>query len=326
MKKASLLFLTAILTCSSFAQKTTFNVKKVSLTKWNTTDGIYYTQVPGANLGATSFEVINSKQIAFLCNSKSEIAIINTINGKVTKRFSVSFAPRDFVFDNNLFYVLSEYKVAIYNQSGIIINTIDFNRTYVGVERISRYNNSTYLVLPSGNSVLIETSGKKVEPKELEGRMTSTGSQVSPKLEGENNYKLLFRSPLGNQFQKSFTVKNKIAGVFVIDATANRVIIDVQSYLSESPIKVERKIVSIEISETGFGEIKSEIKIPDVYYVLSNKDFSVTPKGTLYNMLATPEGVFIYSLVESRVGKSYPKTLQSSTYNSNEHLMRIEEK
>lgn len=325
MKKNYLLFLVTLFTCSAYAQRATFSVKKVSSTKWNTSDGIYYTQVPGANLGVTSFELISNRQIAFLSNSKNEIVIVNSNTGKAEKRFSVSIAPRDFCYDNKMFYVLSEYKVSIYSMDGKLNNSIDFDRKFIGVERLKRQNNSTYLILPTGNSLLIETNGQKIEPKETFGRVVSYGNNIAIRLNGNNSYSITGNSLLGNYFEKTFTTTNKVAGVFVVDANANQVILDVQTYLSESPIKVERKIVSIKTNKAGFGNIIAEIKIPDMYYVISNKDFSLSKKGNLYNMITTPDGVFVYLLTESKNGNPYPKSLLTQAYHFNDHLINIEE-
>ena len=86
----------------------------------------------------------------------------NNADGKRIKNFPVAFAPRDFSYDKNKFYVLTEYKIDVYDESGKTINSFDFNRKYVGVERIARYNNSTYLILPSGNSLLVESNNQSV--------------------------------------------------------------------------------------------------------------------------------------------------------------------
>lgn len=306
--------------------QTVLSVEKVSSTKWNSPDGIAYKQVPGANLGAMSFEILTNNRIAFLCNSSSEIVIVNNADGKRIKNFPVAFAPRDFSYDKNKFYVLTEYKIDVYDESGKTINSFDFNRKYVGVERIARYNNSTYLILPSGNSLLVESNNQSVEPKEIAGCITSLGNQVTIKQSGISNYMVTLISPTGSKVENSYQTDKKVAGVFVIGTTINRLILDVQTYLSENPIKVERKIVSIEINKTSLGKIVSEINVPNVYYVLSNKDFSLSSNGTVYNMVTAPEGIFVYSLTESKSGNGYPNFLTDRAYHFNDHLIRTEDK
>ena len=308
------------------ASQPVLSVEKVSSTKWNSPDGIAYKKVPGANLGAMAFEILNNNRIAFLCNSSSEIAIVNTADGKTVNKFPVTFAPRDFSYDKNKFYVLTEYKIDVYDESGKANNSFDFNRRYVGVERIARYNNSTYLLLPNGNSLLVESNNQSVEPKEIDGCITSLGNQVTIKQNGISNYIVTLISPTGNKLENTFQADKKVAGVFVVGTTSNRIVLDVQTYLSENPIKVERKIVSIEINKAGLGKIVSEIKVPNIYYVLSNKDISLLPNGTVYNMVTAPEGIFVYSLIESKSGNGYPKFLTDRAYHFNDHLIRTEGK
>ena len=106
--------------------------------------------------------------------------------------------------------------------------------------------------------------------------------------------------------------------------TAGRVILDVQTFISESPISVERQIVGTLFSPTGLEKAVSEIKVPNVYYVLSSKDFLISDSGTLYNMVTAPEGVFLFALKESSSGESntsnYPSFIATQSYHFNDHL------
>src|SRR6267378_3621911 len=67
------------------------NINQEAFVEWNTLTGIPYKQVPGANLGATSFEILDSNRIAFLCNSTNEIIITNKVNTNASQRFQVAF-------------------------------------------------------------------------------------------------------------------------------------------------------------------------------------------------------------------------------------------
>src|ERR1051325_12083945 len=84
----------------------TFDVKQISFTPWDMSDGIPFWQMPGGDLGATSFHVLDDKEIAFLCGQSEEIRMIDRLSGKVIKRFSVLPFPRNFVYDKGLYYVL----------------------------------------------------------------------------------------------------------------------------------------------------------------------------------------------------------------------------
>jgi len=333
MKKITLITFFTLFACLCFSQnnvlKAAFDVRKISFTKWDTHNGILYTQVPGANLGPTSFEVLDKNRIAFLCNSSNEIIVISSTNGEVISRFPVEFAPRDFSYDRGQYYILSEFNVDIYDESGKIVNNLSFSNTHVGIERITRFNNSTFLLLPSGNSLMIESNGKPIEPKKIDGWITSSGYRVVSKISGSNTYNVTLYSLSGVKSDCEFRTEKAVAGVFVIGTSSNRVLLDVQTYLSENPISVERKIVSVGISDSCLNKIVTEIVIPNVYYVLSNKDFSVSPQGQTYNMITTPKGVFIFSLSEPESEKEvihpYPDFITKESYQFNDHLLKVEE-
>lgn len=305
-----------------------FDVQQISSTAWNTPDGIVYTQVPGANLGATSFEVLGNSRIALLCNSTGELVIVNTADGKAIQRFPVAFAPRDFVYDKGEFYVLSQLQVDVYDEIGNVMNSFAFPQNYAGVERMARYNGATWLLLPSGKSAMIETDGQVVEPIELEGWITSSGNRVATKLAGENTYIIKLFTESDGESESSFQTDKKVAGAYVVGVTKDRIYLDVQTFLSESPISVERKIVSIEIQSMTLDKIVAEIKVPDVCYVLSNKDISVFADGTLYTMITDEEGIFIFSLSEITTGKGinrpFPDFLTNKSYHFNDHLIKVE--
>ena len=173
---------TTVLLAQNTKSNTGVFVKELSSTKWNTPEGIPYVTAPGVNLGITSFEMLDENRIAYLCNATNEIIITKTASGVATKKFSVSSAPRDFIYDKGFFYVLFERQVTVYNESGKTSNSFSFPDSYIGVERIARYNNETYLLLPSGNCAKIESSGKIITPQEFEGWIISTGDFISTKL------------------------------------------------------------------------------------------------------------------------------------------------
>jgi len=308
----------------------TFEVTQLSFAAWNTTDGLTYKQGPGANLGATSFDVIDVNHVAFLCNSSSEIIITDMKSGKVVSKFNAGIAPNDFAYDNGKYYVLNDFSIGIYNASGKLTNTVEYSREYLGVKRLTRYYNSTYLLLPNGNSLQVESNGLSVTTKEIEGSISSNGNRVVTQITGDYSYTVAFITPSGNKTQNTFTSKLKVAGVFVVGATPDKVIIDVQSYISENPIQVERKIQSISFSKAGKGNVVAEITIPEMYFVLSSKEFYVSGSGTLYNMVTSPIGAFVFNLSEVQAGTktvaTYPEAIMARTYHFNDHLINPEEK
>ena len=299
-----------------------WNVKEISMTKWGGQDGLPYMAAPGVNLGATSFEVLPENKIAFLSSASNEIIITDKSTGKAIKKIPVSFAPRDFVYDNGLFYVLNEQLVTVYNEAGTIIKKLEFPNTYLGVERLARFNNSTYLLLPSGNSLKIEST------KEYEGWITFSGNFVLTKLNGGNSYSFKVITADGKSYEKTLNTDKIVAGIYVVGATDNRIFLDVQTYITESPISVERNIIAVELTSSGLGNIVTSIKVPDCYYVLSNNDFHVSANGNILNMITTPQGAFVFSLTEIKSGKAmgYPSSILAAQYHFNDHLITVDAK
>ncbi|HEV7231211.1 MAG TPA: hypothetical protein VGO45_07785 [Bacteroidia bacterium] len=304
------------------------NVRPVSVSSWNSPDGLPYKEFPGVNLGVTSFEMMGTDRIAFLSNASDEIIITDQGSGKAVSRFAVAFAPRDFAYDRGAFYVLNERSLTVYTSNGNILNTVSLPADALGVEHLARYGNESYLQLPSGNSLKIESAGQACEPRESEGWVTGAGHFVKTGISG-NSYSVVVNTVSGQRFEKTFQAgSRKTAGVYVTGAMADKIYLDVQTYISESPIQVERHIVAIGLNKDGLGSVSSDIKIPDCYYVLSNTDLRVTAGG-LHNMITAPSGVFVYSLSESGDVASkgaYPPAIEKIKYHFNEHLVPAETK
>lgn len=317
-------------TNAAASQQPLFEVTQLSAAAWNMVDGLPYKQVPGVNLGATSFQVLNANHIAYLCNSSAEIIVTDAKNGKAISKFSAGIAPRDFTYDNGKYFVLNDFSVGVYDASGKLTNTIEYSKQYLGVVRLTRYNNATYLLLPNGNSLQIESNGAPITGTETKGIITSTGKRVLTQMTSDNSYTVTVITTDSNKTQSTFTTEKKVAGVFVVGATNDRVIVDVQCYTSENPVGVERKIQSISFTQTGIGNAVAEIKVPQMYYVLASKEFYVSTSGILYHMITSPSGVFVFTLAEAEAGTKpvtvYPQAITAQTYHFNEHLINPEEK
>ncbi len=285
-----------------------FNVLQISKSEWNTPDGIPYIQVPGANLGATAFQILDKNRIAYLCNSTSEIIITDQSTGKAIDKFKVSVAPRNFVYENGKFYVLSGYKVTAYDEIGNELIKCPYPMSYQGIERLVRFNDATYLLLPAGNSLMIEDCGVSIEPVELKGVVTENGYFISSQITGNSSYSIKISTSVDNTMEKTYATDKKTAGVFIVGATEKRIFLDVQTFISENPVSVERTIISINLRENELGAVITEIVIPKSYYIIPSKDFYVSETGKVYNMMTSPQGVFIFSLTETKTGKvqGYP--------------------
>ncbi|MFI5149660.1 MAG: hypothetical protein ACHQRM_07995 [Bacteroidia bacterium] len=329
MKKLSLLLFSMVgILAAVYSQqaptvkKTTFSVKELSKSAWNTADGIPYKQVPGANLGVTSFVIMDNNRVAYLSDASNEILLVDRTNGKTNSKFTVKPGPRDFVYEQGVFFLLGENKVYLYDETGKLNREIAFPGTYLGVGRIARHNKATWLLLPSGNSVELETG------KQVTGWITSGNHSVSAVLSGGNSYTLSVIQPDGKKSEKTFQTDKKTAGVYIIGSDKDRIILDVQTYVSESPIRVERHLIALSLHHGVIGDLTSDIKIPDCYYVLSGREFILGNTGTVYHMITSPKGVNLYSLTETELvkAKSYPADVSSILYHFNDHLSGASEK
>jgi hypothetical protein len=304
------------------------NVQEISVSKWNTPEGLAYKEVPGVNLGVTSFEQINATEMAYLSNAANEINITNIGTGRVIRRFPVLFAPRDFVYDQGFFYVLAERAMNVYDNKGEVVNTFNLPASALGVERICRFGNETFLLLPSGNSLKIESAGKTSDASELSGWITQQGHFVSASMQG-NTYTVHVATSGGLSYDKRFSTSGHLAGAYVIGAMANRIYLDIQTFVSESPIQVQRKVVGIELTPLGTLEVVSSLLVPDCYYVLSNNDLHIDAQGKLLQMITAPQGIYIYALSEVPAAKLtgfYPAAISGMKYHFNDHLVSVEQK
>ncbi len=304
-----------------------YSVEQVNFIKWDPDFGIPYNQVPGANLGSTSFAILDENRMAFLCNSTAEIVTTDKTNPNVITKFKVCVAPRDFIFDNDHFYVLSEDQVIVYDIHGNEGAHFSFPKNYIGVERLTRQNNNTYLLLSSGNSLKVESAGRSMIPEESKGGISKQGSYILARLNGNSSFQLTIKMKNGITYNKLLYADKKVAGVFVVGTTENRIVLDVQTFVSENPITVERHIVSVDYNESGINGIVKSIRIPDCYFVLSNKDFLLTENGTIFNMVTSPEGVYVFKLTEENAKKSsgYPLSLLQNKYHFNDHLLKVDQ-
>ena len=325
--KLPLLALSFLFVISGFCQqKLNWDVNQVAVKTWNTPDGLPYMRGPGVNLGVTSFQIIDEQRIALLNNAGSEITLVRSKDNSILDRLPVVFAPRDFVYDNGLFYVLYSKEIVVYTVAGSEKARYPFDERYLGTERLTRYNSATYLLLPSGNCCMIQNDNEQLKTtKEFEGWITPTGNFVATRISGAT-YSVKVITPEGKIFTRTYTTNNKAAGAFVVGCTANRVTLDIQTFLSEAPVMVERLIVSIELTDNGLGDIVNSKQALNCYYVLSNVDWIVKPDNTVFNMVTAPDGLHIFSLKESASAtvNDYPPALLKMRYHFNNNLVKVD--
>jgi hypothetical protein len=303
-----------------------FGIKELLFIEWGHNPDFIYKKVPGANLSVTSFHVIDDSRVAFLSNSTSELIVVDSKIGNTIKKFNVEFAPRDFVYENERYYVLHERAVSVYDFDGQLTSTYPFGSKYVGVERILKVDNSIFLMLPSGNSLLIKSNKKGSEQVEFHGWMVNENYSFEAMFPSKNQYLIKLTDKEMRVIEKVYTNEKKIAGVFPIGISNNKLYIDVQIFVKEIPISVERRLIGIQINENELGKVILNQRIPDCYYVLSNKDFEVGYDGEIYQMITSPKGihVFSFSKMDKETLHKFPDWLEKIKYHFNDNLIKVD--
>ena len=302
-------------------------VMQVAFLPWDETAGLPWRQVPGANLGVTSFEIIDSETIAFLADATNEIIVYNLVKQNITGRIPVESAPRDFVYNSGKFYVLMDGKIISYGLDGKETLIERLPPELKGIMRIDHRDGETLLLHPSGNSLKFSKPSKYRITKDIEGWPVNNHLSVKAEINRSNSFELTWVSEGDPRVSTIYKCPEKPAGVFIIGMTGNYLALDVQSWLSENPVSVKRELVFIKMNQDHLGEVRYRIQVPDQYYVLTNKDFTIGSDGHLYHMVTSPEGVFVFKITEAEAGSvtdDYPGFLKRKKYHFNDHLMRVD--
>lgn len=303
-----------------------FCVTEICNIPWVPIKGLPYVKVPGANLGAASFTYIDSNRIAFLCDATNEVVIVSLGSNKIVSRFNVDPYSQDIVFDNGKFYILNDNRIMVYNEIFEIDRIIPYSTEYNSTNRVVRYKNATYLLLPNNHSLLIEKDGAAVEPYEINGLITNNGNFFSSSLNSPNSFSIGYIKNDSTILLKEFMIPQPVAGVFIVGGTIDRVIIDLQLYISEAPVIIDRKLIAIEFADSQIGAIISVIDVPDCYYTFTNKDFYVGAEGLIYHMVSSPLSTYVFTLKEcDQKGLiDYPEYIRNINYHFNYHLLRVD--
>lgn len=304
-----------------------FYIRQVAFIPWNEKDGITYKQVPGANLGVTSFEIIDSANIAFLSDASNEILIYNFRQEKMIRSFMILPAPRDFAYNSGKFYVLGERNIEIYDTTGYKTGICEIPAEFQGIMRISRFNATTYLLLPSGHSLKMGNSDGLTEFSFYDGWVINKDLSVKTRILNDTSFEISILKENKTTVSRKFSWKGKIAGIFAVGISEKLIILDIQTWISKNPVAVDRHLTFFSYTENELIEMSGMLKVPDHYFILTNKEFSVDREGVIYHLVSTEEGVFVFSITESDTESStsdYPAFLKNGRYHFNDHLPDVD--
>lgn len=290
---------------------------------WSNEGGVPYTQVPGANLGAVAFALTDSNRMALLCNSVSEIRVFANTDGVLLQKFPVVFAPRDFVFANGKYYVLADRSVTTYSSEGSAIDEISLPDDAQGATRVTVVDSGVHIWLPNGNTLTVYRDGNHV--KEVrKGWLMPNGTLVFTAIV-DGQAEVSWNRDAAHD-RRRLSMAKKVAGVFPVGLIENRVVLDVQTFLSESPVSIERRFIALDMDSEASGLLPPALLAPDCYYVYSDRDVYQSGTGQVYHMVTTPSGAHVFRLTACEEGPctDYPSELRGLHYHFNYHLIKVD--
>ncbi len=286
---------------------------------WDEVSGVPYSQVPGANLGAVAFAVISDTQIALLCNNVNEVRVFSTTSNDLLQKFTVGFSPRDIVFLDSTYYVMFDHQITVHSAEGQIRDTIPIPSDVRRFTRLAVIENAVWLWLSSGNSLLIQKDGIAVKEERV-GWIGPTGDFIYARIT-DGLADVALNGTRENESIR-FGMSKKIAGIFPIGLEQDRIILDVQTFIAENPVEIERHYVAVAV---GAGDV-TMLKAPDVYYVHSDRDILQDGRGGIWNMVTAPDGVHVFRLNACANAPciGYPQDLMELEYHFNYHLLKLD--
>ena len=184
--------------------------------------------------------------------------------------------------------------------------------------RITRYNGTTYLLLPNGNSIGVERNGLSIETKEITGWICGDDKVVNAFISSDNSYEVNLNLGSEQIYKNIFNTEAPVAGVYVIGTYENYIYLDIQTWISYDPINVKRTIVCIDIKNPSKNI--TEILVPDMYYVFVNHDIYLF-NGKLFQLITSPKSAQLFNInFNDKIRNGYPVEITSEKYHFNDHI------
>lgn len=307
-------------------KNTGFVVQEISVTPYSDSGGLPYTQVPGYNLGISSLQVINDSIVSYLADATGEIINVNMVDGGILSRFPVIPNAHDFVFNENAFYVFGRNILNKYNWTGEILTNTSIETIYEDAMHIVCVNQKRILVLPNGNTVGIEENSLAINEIPKPGFQCEDGAIVRAYIKDDKNYVVEWiGAKWDNTKILTFEGNYPTGSINVVGKIGNIVYVDIQNYLTKSPISVERQLIAIDFSQRS-PRMVAKIIIPDVYYTYCNKGFSIY-NGNIYHIISAPDGVHLFKIAiatGSSKAIDYPLPIRNLHYHYNYYLEQVD--
>jgi len=259
---------------------------------------IEYREAPGGRFGPRSFQV-DDNHIYLLNTNQNQIDRV--VQNSLQIYVEVPPFSDDFAVSDNQVYVLHENKISqIAPQEKNLVFAPDKPRDIVSGVQVIDQNFVAHLA--NGESLILNHDGSL---RTTSGKYFSKEQNLSVQKIDDHTIDLV-KSGSGNRIQ--FSAEYPLGSVQVIGTDSlGRTYLAVDYITQQIPLKVES---AIQVYDTDNNLIYN-LDLPSVHYTYLFKQFQVTSGGTLYHLISTEDGLFLYRWIFSEDGNlSHPIELQ----------------
>jgi hypothetical protein len=313
------IFLFFIITSLSFSAH---NVKVCASIPYDTLNGTCIKLTSSGNYGINSFDFISEDNIALLCSSERKIKIFNTTTNSVVTSLAINFFPEDFIFSNNSYYILSDYSIHQFDQSGKKLKEFRINDEFRFVDRMASIDNSMYILTADGNSYKVIENGNSLTPEQqinnrIPGWIINKDISVSTIRNSDHEFLINIFSKNGKTKEEIVDVSEKLGSALVIGCTDDIIYIDVRYIIDEIPLKTEREILAYSLNTST---IIDTIEIPENYHYYTKRDF-IIHNNNLFKLFSLEDKTDLAELTYNPVGNKtiFPQKYYNK-YHYNNHL------
>lgn len=298
----------------------TFDVQMINFTPWNTetdSSGIFLDKFEDYS-GVIGFQVLDDK-ILYL-DDYHGIVDVDRKSGKKVKNLYFFPFVNNFVFEDGKYYInSSEHSIDVYDVTGKLLNVFPYPRKLFS-DQMVRYNGSTYVIFHKEDANY-QFLGKASFPIDDNGKI---GTTVEGVVDQSGNILVdihqtdqlgYSRINTASSFIKTATGKTFIKNLAnllnqgdIIGLSSNRIFVRRVEYPSEGVERIFLQSYAFD-KKKGIGDKLAEIEIPFIstpfYANIPTGEFSVSPDGMIYKVIANEKGVFMFSLKEAKYNEPH---------------------
>mgnify|MGYP005850095331 CR=1 FL=1 len=302
------------------ANSQSLNVTEIFTKNWSATDAPQKRLEPDGQYSFTSYEVLQSKnEIAFLSSVSSEIITYDITTSRRKKVIQIEVAPNDFTYYENTFYVLYDKAINLYKYNGELIETIKLPKAFDNEHDMRVIDGNIYILTADEKTFRVSNN----DFEEVSDHwIFNSNSRVHVTVNREGTFTIRGNNK-GENFSGEVNLHSRIASVVPIGIIGDKVYLRFEKFISESPIKVEPRLVVYSIAS---GNIVHNQKLPDVFYTYIKNDFEYS-NDKLYHIISSPNNIQLFELAHNihSGNKNYPVELLNQQYHYNFFLPQNQE-